>query len=639
MVGITIVFGAMGGENTKKSPYLLDAQREAQRVENVDFLTGKGTPYKGLSVIKNAKTKTRGIAYFDSDTLEFPYAADTTLVGRGQKKPGERLIISNVADGSTAAGAAVYAKKPRRKYPSSVDSPDDNIYFLESPMPTVAPVAAKTQTSSSSGDVITAVYAFAWRANDGTESKLGPTKSIEAKAGDEITFTFPRNWAGVKPPDISIDRDKKQDDGAIYEVFGGKVVLYRALDAGYFEIREFDGVTAPPAGVSAFTDDVGVAATGVAAQFVAEVETRPRDGLRGVAWHPKGFLFGFVENRLCFSAVEQYGVWPQSYEIVFPAGDIIAAVPHAGDIYVFCDSAPPQVVRLDSPQNVALPVPFEIDFPCVAGGSVRSVGRQVLYAAREGIVSLPQGELITRGIYSERGREKFSPPQQAFSLAGEYYGVRSEDVLYLTTRGVSALDAGRITVAGITASAKDDDGNVYVLADGKIGLWGSGENLTMKWVSAPIKYFDLGHAPVVWVFASEATRHNVLESVGKVDILGEDADYAYFGADYYAGDFYHVPPKVINIEEAAGFIEIKLRTENDEEVINLPGDNDPRDAFHGSGCDCAIWTRQLDLSVFVQITLLADREVQFVGLFPAMRDLEDMKLRSGILPPPGVGGG
>ena len=412
----------------------------------------------------------------------------------------------------------------------------------------------------------------------------------------------------------------------------------------------------------------GVApAVATQAEFVG-IETRPRLDLRGIVAHPKGFMCGFSGNFLCFSAAEQYGVWPRSYEVEIPEGDIIAIAEFASDLYVFVDNNPPLRVRLDSP--LAPDIRRSESTFILQEANARAVVNMgqlgLWYPAKQGIVALPNGRLITDAILDEND---FAAPTFAFNDADEYFGARAADNLYLTRRGVEPgfIQAGRIDHQGFgspQASAKDG-ATIYLLhASGEISIWASGEPMVMTWKSGRVKLYDENNPPVlVWIYAGQADAHVRFYGHWQAPIFhvedGEPVlpDFASDGASAggaarFFGDGVLVEENRegdINIKVHAGLEDynyegVGVITPGSPQVrggaieIQLPKHGNPDDTMDEDVCDCVVNVPMVGEVSFLQLEFSSERMVEFVGFFGSFDDFVMAKQRYPVFPAPGFVG-
>ena len=494
----TIVFGEFGGENRKRSEFLL-ASHEAAQATNVDFVSGKARPFNRSRFRERVflKAAARSIAGFAGKIHDFDHASETAFVG-GRGNAEDRLLITGdgIAPGILRAGnndpqslgvgmglrVTATANGTADESPTAIIRDHvfgvavRNALGVESPIFTAPPIQMTQEQTASVASVSTPAdedyLTEEWRArNTGNNT---PPEQFETN--DELTYILYRATTGVFLPVA------QNDDG------------------------QFNNIPWNASAVSSLP-----------AQYVGE-ETRPRLDMRGIGVHPKGFAFGFVNDRLCFSAPEQIGVWPRSLEIEIPDGDIIAVREWNSNLYVFPKNRPPLLVRLDSPRTAdlrRLESSWILDERLVR--TLVKVGEfGLMYCTAAGVVLLAgaQAQLITADKLSERGARPFSPPTFAFSVRDEYFGVRDDGtMIYLTTRGArGGVQIGTLenmTEGNVIDAAEIAGTTALLTTGGDVYTWRAGEPAQMTWQSGRVRLLDKTNLALLWVWGGESSKHEV----------------------------------------------------------------------------------------------------------------------------------
>ena len=666
-----VSFGEFGGENRKLSEFML-AHSEAVIAENLDFRSGKFTPFRGISEasVRGTASGIRDIAWFAGAVREIDFKAETAVAGVPRGGKHQQLFI-------TGAG-----KSPR------VMDEDGTTSRLGAPWHADwVPEVSGTPTVTGA-NVREFRFACTVVMADGSESPLSKVlrhgtqpAGIDARDGViemgengavDIDFNVTVGVSG-NPPDVD-DRNlqneyKRGDNNAAAFAAAGinayeepaKVFLYRSIDSGeWHKVGEqsWDTRGNHNFGVQRYAD---AADSTLTAQFVGE-ETRPRLDLRGIGIHPKGFAFGFAGNFLCFSAREQYGVWPRSYEVEIPEGDIINAVEYGSSIFVFAENTPPIMVVLDSPESATIQRnESAFILRAAQARTVVNMGEMgVLYAVKQGIVQLPGGRLLTEAVLAEN--EDFIPPTFAFADADEYFAGRAGGtMLYLTRRGANPgfVQMGRLNFSGfgeIISAAQDDSGGIRVLAGGtspKVGLWRSGAPLVGRWKSRKLKMLDKDDIAALWVYGGQAARHQLpfgqwqkparaveggaLPPKHFVSVLGAANILEVVSGDIKINIFCGIignqpsPPQGDSDKDRVYFEDGAIRVE-------LPR-HEGGQAEGGqaeTSCDCLLHCPAGVGAVdWAQVEVISERNIDFVAIGGAFDDFVEMKEPIGVYPAKG----
>lgn len=673
----TIALGMFGGENRKKSDFLL-GHGEAAEAQNIDFSSGKFTPFAGVGGVNNLENTVRSIAFFNSAIRPLSYVAETVVAG--VPRGGKLLQMLITGEGNVPAVMSRGIDNPKR---------------LGAPWVNVTPVGAVTNigtASTASAPRRDFFFACSFIMADGSESPPSPLLKVNLGKGGvigSIQFDVPL-VSGTTIPDTNDDALELEyrRGGAVPS--GGyptatdyeapmAIRLYRGIDSGALHhfVADKTWETGESVGTSRrieFTTDrlggnIGYDSTNIStltAQFVG-VETRPRLDMRGILLHPNGFACGYAGNYLCFSAAEQYGIFPRSYETQIPEGDIIAMTEWNGSLFVFVENTPPIIVNLDRPDFADIQR-RESAFILHKNQrrTVVNMGEAgVFYAVRQGIVQLPSGRLITNAVINEND---FDMPTFAFADADEYFGVRSSgEVLYLTLRGVQPgyVQVGRLDFSGfghIDDVAVRDDRSIICLgrAEGNrrfSGIFRAGQKLVGKWRSGKFKFAGLQDFGACWIYGGRSTpqslAHNVYQTPQKANsaspltgVISKGARAKFFGSSHvldsqagridiniYVGVVGRHPADISD-ESRVGFSGGAVR-------IKLPqhSEGESESVMDSVICDCVINTpAEVGAVSWAQIEIISEREVDYFALAGDREEIVDMKSRVVVYPAPGFVG-
>ena len=295
-------------------------------------------------------------------------------------------------------------------------------------------------------------FAISLLMQDGTESQLSAVGMNDeiSRVGDHITISMTRENLA----DFVGKWDGGEDADGNFDFTGAKVLVYRATAVGEFRQvgtaagfinNQADGgfgtdfpTAAERAALEAAGEDFeiltpyilgaevgapGAGSIGAPKENVVSHEsgTLPRENMRHILLHPNRFLVAHTDRFVCFSEVEQFGVWPRAKEIAIPEGEILTIAEHSGAIWVFPKDSPPRVIQLDAPGG-GVAQTTESRYPCATAGSVVNMGGLGLfYAAEDGIVRVPGGELLTADILDRSvPPNKWAPPTTAWAEGDEY---------------------------------------------------------------------------------------------------------------------------------------------------------------------------------------------------------------------------
>ena len=526
---MSVVFRQPGGIAPKLRPSSLPAPF-SQRCVGIDLRSGKWTARRGDKVICACSAAAKGF-YRHGGTI---YQTD------GESECAQVRIVQ--PDGEveertyiTEAGAALQVR---------ID--EEAAADVGAPKPLTAPVLTVTNAVENRANqpAIPIGIAYSLMLADGTESGLSPVAEFPdaqnpARAGDKFS---------VKINYTTLIKDVPVYDGAA----GVKILVYMATAPGVFRritkrpptldssgsdvtlsapAEGEDLISAFPAAADGGEFSYTVAASagglneapedgfiGAQKEFVLEGEsdTHPRTGMRHIGLHPNRFLFASFKNLLCFSAVEQYGVWPRDYEIAVPEEEILNVKEHNGALWIMPAGSPPRILSLDRPgPSGAQARTTESRYSCVSGRTVVNMGGGGLwYAAREGIVRLPGGELLTSAIVDSEvfgGETDLNQPRIAWADGDEYIFQDGRDRRFVLTprspRG--GLEMGELTALPVKAKCEGAPKSYLMGENGDVCEVGGGEkNGALLWRSRRVFFSDKGSPAKVRVVAGGVGLQN-----------------------------------------------------------------------------------------------------------------------------------
>ena len=498
-----ITVARFGGMNRKASPFGLRME-EARLAVDCELRNGKITPARHPRYHESAPAGLNGLARFGGRNHFFKSRVVSALATNNadEEAAAQRRLLLAYAGAARKPAADATDKPQRQKFGPKQISASGDVYVLGCPRPTSKPtITTDAQNAPVDGDEPTPrVFYFSLVLPDGTESQLSPAAVAKNfVTGAEVRVSVPlgaNNLAEVFPA-ANPDADPPLHGWDADDV---KIRLYEsgAEIVPVFFTEDKDG-----ADISRKTPDADAAETifvvqagqarGLEAQFFG-LKTEPPVSLRGIVMHPSRFAVGWDEGKVYFSAIDQFGVWPASWSLRIPDGEILAVAEHHGELWIFPKGAPPRVLRIDTPGQPQGLLTSEIRYHCAEGGSVVNLGEGgLVYAAREGLVSLPGGQLLTQNILDERN---FTPPNLAFAFGDDFFGVfdkadgSGSQFIHLTARN---YPAGMATLGYRSFSGLDDfchcaeGGGLWILWEGSVYEWDAGQRGVATWRSGMFK--------------------------------------------------------------------------------------------------------------------------------------------------------
>ena len=503
-----ITIARFGGMNLKASPFGL-AQEEARLALDCELRNGKITPARHPRYHERAPAGMNGLARFADRNFFFKsrvICASATNNVDEDNAAQRRLLVAYAGAARKPAEDATDKLQRRRFGPKQIAN-DEKVYVLGCPRPHDAAnperfrpeIVTEGQSGEVDGDAPTPrVFYYSVVMPDGTESQLSaPSEIKDFVTGAEVQISIPLGADNLTDllPAAAANADPPQHgwaDGAklrIYESGENITPNYHLESTGGQKISFLSLAEASPTTVTIPAGE----ARGGSAQFFGQ-KTEPPVSMRGVLIHPSRFAVGWDEGKLYFSAIDQFGVWPAGWSIRIPDGEIEAVSEHHGELWIFPRGRPPRVMRIDSPGRPLGLLTSEIRYHIAKGGSVVNLGEGgLVYAAREGIVSLPGGQLLTQNILDERN---FTPPDLAFADGDDYIGKfdksdgTGSQFLHLTARNYPAgiASMGYRSFPGLDDYAHcAESGRVFILWQGGVYEWNGGERGVAVWRSGTFK--------------------------------------------------------------------------------------------------------------------------------------------------------
>lgn len=316
----------------------------------------------------------------------------------------------------------------------------------------------------------------------------------------------------------------------------------------------------------------------------------PPVGLRGLAVHPSGALVGFINNLLCFSEPLQPHAWPVALQLssgfsgvgiaLFGTSVVMAT---AGVPYVATGVEPASMTGEDIPGM----------YPCLSKRSVLSIGSDVVYASKHGLVQIgAQGlRIFTEQFYTRDEWSDLLPTTMVCETANGRLYLRRENLAGVAE--VLVFD-GQVLVgasADVTELYTDPaTGDLYVTDLNGIYLWDSPSSVLYsgQWKSkefvfpAPVNLgaakvdYDLAVNPAVFAAnaaaAVVAAAYNV--TISAANIQGSKNSRGLNVKTVNGSNFVSVPPNPVSNELTfnlyCGSTLIVTRLVNTSAVFRLP---------------------------------------------------------------------
>ena len=491
---------------------------EARLAVDCEFRNGKITPARHPRFYESAPAGMNGLARFGGTSHFFKsrvISAVATNNASPENAAQRRLLLAYAGASRQPAADGNDDKNQRQKFGPKQITAGGDVFVLGCPRPAVAPtIETPEQSGDVNGDAPTPrVFYYAFVLPDGTESQLSPPsdpKNFVTGANVRVVVPVGANNLATTFPAADLDAATPKHgwdtEGVTIRLYEGGADInptahLREVAPGNKDISFIS--PAPDADETPFNVPAGEA-DGLEAQFFG-LKIEPPVSMRGIVIHPSRFAVGWDEGKIYFSAIDQFGVWPEPWAIRIPDGEILACAEHHGDVWVFPKGAPPRVLRLDTPEQPQGLLTSEIRYHCAEGGSVANLGEGgLVYAAREGLVSLPGGQLLTQNITDER---KWTPPDLAFAYGDDYFGKYNQPdgsgagIIHLTARN---YPAGMPTMGYRSFGGLDDychcaeSGSFWILWQGSVYEWNAGMRGVARWRSGMFKSSGSADSMATW---------------------------------------------------------------------------------------------------------------------------------------------
>lgn len=272
-------------------------------------------------------------------------------------------------------------------------------YHMGTPAPTATPTVAATAGSVPAG---TYIYLFTYVTTFGGTLK---EESAPSPASAPITLGAPGGVtvANLLSPTVLTNRNYTHKR------------IYRTIGSAYQMVAEV------PLATVSYTDTLS--ATQIAGDaLLTATWTPPPDGLKGLCALPGGNMFGFKDNEIWFCEPGIPHAWPRNY--MQTVDSQIVGAKAFGSTIVVATITVPFIAAGQHPtsftfQRVPLPE------PCVSKRSVVADGEGVMYASKNGLVSVSNGgaNVVTLPYISRSTFVAYNPASfRSCVFDGRYYG-------------------------------------------------------------------------------------------------------------------------------------------------------------------------------------------------------------------------
>lgn len=290
-------------------------------------------------------------------------------------------------------------------------------------------------------------------------------------------FTPVSDWGEEGPPSPPTDPVDIRYDSTVevtcpttfpapFSGYINRVRIYRTASgstgAQFFFVGEASIPT--PGTPVEFTDDVTAAALGE--MLPSATWTPPPNHLQGLVAMPNGFLVGFVRNTLYCSEAYMPHAWPDEYRKT--TEDDIVGLAVFGQTLVVATKGKPYLATGSDPQSLTL-AQLDAHAPCIAKGSICSVGFGVVFATYDGLVLVSGGvpQVVTDGYVSKpQWAALWQTSMQTVFQDGRLIAFSPDASRTLAMR----VTAGRLDIAHLnlpgTAPATDPDDDSLHFASG-----------------------------------------------------------------------------------------------------------------------------------------------------------------------------
>lgn len=455
----------------------------AQIAENVTLTSGEIRPTKAPFLVHNPGVvgeKLAAYRAYNGTTEKWRTWAIDADVARGSLSPDVEQRYYWTGDGC-----------PRYATFTNWDATD---WALGLP----GPAGALTATpSGGTGATESRFYAYTFINSLGEESAPSPVSGL---ATGKVDGTWTISGFSAAPAN---------DRTVAYNQSGLKQRLYRtAGSAGSFQL-----VAERTASAGNWSDTVLTAAM-MGDDLLSDGWSLPPLNLKGLISLPNGALAGFYNNQLCFSEPYQPHAWPASYR--YQCESEIVGIAAFGTTVVVCTKTRPYIADGVEPSVVTLQSVTDV-WPCLAKGSVCSVGDGVVFVTKHGlaIIGAQGNKILTTGIFAATDWAELSPETMVCrSTNGRLY------LLYKPAGGnqtqllrIDLLEGGMATTLSANANTLYADplsGELYVVKKEVYlydGLYGSRN--TFVWKSKQIELaepINLGAGLIEWIGTMPATE-------------------------------------------------------------------------------------------------------------------------------------
>lgn len=245
---------------------------------------------------------------------------------------------------------------------------------------------------------------------------------------------------------------------------------------------------------------------GAAEQLESENNDMPPDDLDGLCVVGGNFLAGFQKNEVLFSAPGLPHAWPTAFRQ--PVDYTIVELASFGQTLVVMTQGSLYMGQGGHPAGMVLS-DTAVHQPCVARESVATLMGGVVYASPDGLVHVTNGgarviseEMFTRDEWGALNPSSIRATGWYSHYVGFYKTETGEEGGFILDprrpeHGVVFLDVA-YPDAVYTDIQRD---RMYMVVDGEILEWGTGEDMSYRWRSRPLDLPELSAVGVVCVYA------------------------------------------------------------------------------------------------------------------------------------------
>ncbi len=235
----------------------------------------------------------------------------------------------------------------------------------------------------------------------------------------------------------------------------------------------------------------------------------PPATLRGLRYHPGGFLVGFIGNSVYFSEPYQPHAWP-SYSIACDYNVVGLGV--VGQTVVVVTEGHSVMMTGNTPLSIGV-TKVNNSLSGTAKRAVVETGYSVIYATPAGLVEQPGGQLITAQLYTKEQWQLLAPTTMQLAWSDNRLFIITKDHGMKILRmdgGVAELTETDDEVIGYFVSLATD--TLYLSQLDSIYPWGNGEARTYTYQTKTYSY-PIAVSPACYRLTAEAEGGVVVMSL------------------------------------------------------------------------------------------------------------------------------